>query len=172
MMGKESYLSGPEAPALSETPSYEHNQDEELSTETFADYFSSEEMATAENQLDDSNYPDTTHQQIRSDGLVLEIESDFIQEVDSNRKHIKKTVQQKTQNPHQSPAIRTANKLNQGAKKDVSFNVGERVFHEEYGEGVLEKIGGTGHRAIGVVRFEGGNRTRSFVLTHGALKKI
>ena len=172
MMGKESYLSGPEAPALSETPSCEHNQDEELSTETFADYFSSEEMATAENQLDESNYPDTTHQQIRSDGLVLEIESDFIQEVDSNRKNIKKTVQQKTQNPHQSPAIRTANKLNQGAKKDVSFNVGERVFHEEYGEGVLEKIGGTGHRAIGVVRFEGGNRTRSFVLTHGALKKI
>ena len=172
MMGKESYLSGPEAPALSEMPSCEHNQDEELSTETFADYFSSEEMAPAENQLDDSNYPDTTHQQIRSDGLVLEIESDFIQEVDSNRKHIKKTVQQKTQNPHLSPAIRTANKLNQGAKKDISFDVGERVFHEEYGEGILEKIGGTGHRAIGVVRFENGNRTRSFVLTHGALKKI
>ena len=90
----------------------------------------------------------------------------------THRKHIKKTVQQKTQNPHLSPAIRTANKLNQGVTKDTSFDVGERVFHEEYGEGVLEKIGGTGHRAIGVVRFEGGHRTRSFVLTHGALKKI
>ena len=46
------------------------------------------------------------------------------------------------------------------------------MLHEEYGEGVLEKIGGTGHRAIGVVRFEGATRTRSFVLMHGALKKI
>lgn len=73
---------------------------------------------------------------------------------------------------HQSPAIQTANKLNQRKKIDVTFDVGEKVFHEEYGEGVLEKIGGTGHRAIGTVRFEGANRTRSFVLIHGALKKI
>ena len=46
------------------------------------------------------------------------------------------------------------------------------MFHEEYGEGVLEKIGGAGYRTIGVVRFNGANRTRSFVLIHGALKKI
>ncbi|MEO2042109.1 MAG: 3'-5' exonuclease, partial [Pirellulales bacterium] len=172
MLGEESYLSGPEAPALSETPSCEHNQDEEFSTKSFANYFSREEEGTVEDQLDDSNYLDTTHQQTRSDGLVLEIESDFIQEVDFDRKHVKKTAQQKTPNPHQSPSILTANKLHQGTPKEVSFDIGDRVFHEEYGEGVLEKIGGTGHRTIGVVRFDGANRTRSFVLKHGALKKI
>ena len=129
-------------------------------------------MTASESQLDESTYPDTTHQKIRSDGLVLEIESDFIQEVDSDRKHTKKTVEQKSPTLHQSPAIQTANKLNQRKKPDINFNVGERVSHEEYGEGVLEKISGTGHRAIGVIRFEGANRTRSFVLMHGALKKI
>ena len=60
----------------------------------------------------------------------------------------------------------------ESVKPKIAFDVGENAFHEEYGEGVLEKIGGTGHRAIGVVRFEGANRTRSFVLIHGALKKI
>ena len=172
MMGKESYLSGPEAPSLSETPSYEHNQDEELSTEAFADYFSKEEVAASESQLDESHYPDTTHQKTRPDGLVLEIESDFIQEVDLDRKLTNKIVEQKSPALHQSPAIQTANKLIQRKKTDITFDVGERVLHEEYGEGVLEKIGGTGHRAIGVVRFEGADRTRSFVLMHGALKKI
>ena len=171
MLGQESYLAGPEAPTLSETTN-EHNQDEAFSTEAFAGYFSREEVGTAEDQLDDSNYMDSTHQQKRSDGLVLEIESEFIQEVDSDRKHVKTTAKQKTPSLHQSPSILTANKLNQSVSKEVSFNVGERVFHEEYGEGVLEKIGGAGHRTIGVVRFDGANRTRSFVLIHGALKKI
>ena len=172
MMGKESYLSGPEAPALNETPSYEHNQDEGFSTEIFADYFSKEEVIPSENQLDEPNYPDTTQKKTRPDGLVLEIESDFIQEVDSDRKLTKKTVEQDSPTLHQSPAIQTANKLKQRKKTDIIFDVGEKVFHEEYGEGILEKIGGTGHRAIGVVRFEGANRTRSFVLIHGAIKKI
>ena len=115
---------------------------------------------------------DSTHQQKRSDGLVLEIESEFIQEVDFDEKHVKTTAKQKKPSPHQSPSILTANKLNQSVSKEVSFDVGERVFHEEYGEGVLEKIGRAGHRTIGVVRFDGANRTRSFVLIHGALKKI
>ena len=172
MMGKESYLSGPEAPALSETPSYEHNQDEGFSTETFADYFSKEEVIASESQLDEPYCPDATHKKTRPDGLVLEIESDFIQEVASDKKITKKSVEQNSPAFHQSPAIKTANKLNQRKKIDVTFDVGEKVFHEEYGEGVLEKIGGTGHRAIGAVRFEGANRTRSFVLIHGALKKI
>ena len=172
MMGKESYLSGPEAPALSETPSYEHNQDEGFSTEVFTDYFSKEEMIPVESQLDEPNYPDITHKKTRPDGLVLEIESDFIEEVDSDRKLIEKTVEQNSSGLHQSPAIKTANKLKQRKNTDMTFDVGEKVFHEEYGEGVLEKIGGTGHRAIGVVRFEGAHRTRSFILIHGALKKI
>ena len=172
MMGKESYLSGPEAPALSETPSYEHNQDEGFSTEVFTDYFSKEEMIPFESQLDEPNYPDITHKKTRPDGLVLEIESDFIEEVDSDRKLIEKTVEQNSPGLHQSPAIKTANKLKQRKNTDMTFDVGEKVFHEEYGEGVLEKIGGTGHRAIGVVRFEGAHRTRSFILIHGALKKI
>ena len=73
---------------------------------------------------------------------------------------------------HESPAIQTANELNKKIKTDITFDVGERVIHEEYGEGVIEKIGGTGHKSIGTVRFEGADRTRRFVLTHGALKKI
>ena len=46
------------------------------------------------------------------------------------------------------------------------------MLHEDHGEGVVEKVGGLGPRAIGVVRFQGADRTRSFVLIHGALKKL
>jgi hypothetical protein len=101
------------------------------------------------------------------------MDSDFIQEEDQKKSRSKPLKKQKvTLKSIQSPAISTANKLHHKKEKDVSFNVGDTVVHEEYGEGILEKVGGAGPRAIGVVRFQNANRTRSFVLVHGALKKV
>lgn len=172
MLGKESYLAGPEAPALNEMPSDEHNQDEGFSTDAFAEYFSKDAGTNSENQLNEEDFSGTTNAQTRPDGLVLEIDSGFVQELEPNRKLTAKEVKRVAPALHESPAIQTANELNKKIKTDITFDVGERVFHEEYGEGVLEKIGGTGHKSIGTVRFEGADRTRRFVLTHGALKKI
>tara|TARA_Y100000385_G_scaffold255777_1_gene281639 strand:- start:1155 stop:1634 length:480 start_codon:yes stop_codon:yes gene_type:complete len=153
---------------------YEHNQDEShVSNDSFADYFSTAEPNDSDNHLNESSHTKRTHEQTRSDGLVLEMDSDFIQAEDHEK--IQTTQLRKSKvslRSNQSPAISTANKLNQRKEKEVSFNVGDTVFHEDHGEGVVEKVGGLGPRAIGVVRFQGADRTRSFVLVHGALKKL
>jgi co-chaperonin GroES (HSP10) len=112
-------------------------------------------------------------EQVRPDGLVLEIDSDFTQEEDQKKSRSKPLKKQNvTLKSIQSPAISTANKLDHKKEKDISFNVGDTVVHEEYGEGIVEKVGGVGPRAIGVVQFQASNRTRSFILIHGALKKV
>ncbi|MBT4158869.1 MAG: hypothetical protein HOD99_08520, partial [Planctomycetaceae bacterium] len=174
MMGEESYLCGPEAPSMRDASDHEHNQDvSHVSNDTFADYFSSSETDDSDNHLIESSHAKQTHEQTRPDGLVLEMDSEFIQAEDHEK--IQTTPLRKQQvslRPHQSPAISTANKLNQRKEKEVSFNVGDTVLHEDHGEGVVEKVGGLGPRAIGVVRFQGADRTRSFVLIHGALKKL
>ena len=90
MLGKESYLAGPEAPALNEMPSDEHNQDEGFSTDAFADYFSKDAGTNSENQLNEEDFSGTTNAQTRPDGLVLEIDSGFVQELEPNRKLTKK----------------------------------------------------------------------------------
>jgi DNA helicase-2/ATP-dependent DNA helicase PcrA len=174
MMGEESFLCGPEAPSMRDISDYEHNQDENyVSDDTFADYFSSTETNDSDNHLIESFHTKRTHEQTRSDGLVLEMDSDFIQAEDHEKSQpIPFKKPKASLRPHQSPAISTANKLNQRKEKEVSFSVGDTVFHEDHGEGVVEKVGGLGPRAIGVVRFQGADRTRSFVLVHGALKKL
>jgi hypothetical protein len=101
------------------------------------------------------------------------MDSDFVQDEDHEKRRVEPLKKQRVASKLiQSPAISTANKLHHKKEKDVSFNVGDTVLHEEYGEGILEKVGGVGPRAIGVVRFQDANRTRSFVLVHGALKKV
>ncbi len=53
---------------------------------------------------------------------------------------------------------------------ECSFEVGQRVRHPEYGEGVLTKISGVGARSVGTVDFEGPAGTRKFILGHGMLE--
>ena len=174
MMGEESYLCGPEAPSIRNASDDELNQDEHyVSHDTFANYFSSAETHTPDDHFNESSYSKQTDEQIRPDGLVLEIDSDFIQEEDHEKRRVEPLKKQRVASKSiQSPAISTANKLHHKKERDISFNVGDTVLHEEYGEGILVKVGGVGPRAIGVVRFQDANRTRSFVLVHGALKKV
>jgi DNA helicase-2/ATP-dependent DNA helicase PcrA len=49
---------------------------------------------------------------------------------------------------------------------------GQRVRHEEYGEGVIAGISGSGPRSIGTVIFDGPAGTRKFILGHGALEPV
>jgi DNA helicase-2/ATP-dependent DNA helicase PcrA len=49
---------------------------------------------------------------------------------------------------------------------------GQRVRHDEYGEGVIAGISGSGPRSIGTVIFDGPAGTRKFILGHGALEPV
>jgi len=71
-----------------------------------------------------------------------------------------------------SPALRAANELGSKRQQVTHFEVGQRVYHAEYGEGVLERISGNGPRAVAAVRFTNTHRTRSFVLAHGGLQLL
>jgi hypothetical protein len=53
-----------------------------------------------------------------------------------------------------------------------TYQVGQRVRHDEYGEGTLAGISGTGPRAVGTVLFDGPAGTRKFILGHGALSPV
>jgi len=49
---------------------------------------------------------------------------------------------------------------------------GQRVRHAEYGEGVIERIGGTGAKAIGTIHFDGDEVRRTFILAHAPLERV
>ena len=57
------------------------------------------------------------------------------------------------------------------ASQDPQFEEGQRVRHDEYGEGILTKISGVGGRSVGTVEFDGTAGTRKFILGHGALER-
>jgi len=50
-----------------------------------------------------------------------------------------------------------------------TYDIGQRVRHAEYGDGVITGISGTGPRAVGTVLFDGPAGTRKFILGHGSL---
>ena len=52
----------------------------------------------------------------------------------------------------------------------TSYAEGQRVRHAEYGEGVIERIGGTGTKAIGTIHFDGDEVRRTFILAHAPLE--
>lgn len=52
------------------------------------------------------------------------------------------------------------------------FAEGQRVRHAEYGEGVIERIGGTGAKAIGTIHFDGDEIRRTFILAHAPLERL
>ena len=76
------------------------------------------------------------------------------------------------------PAARSAGlaamseKLAALASPPVELTPGQRVRHAEYGEGVLEKIGGTGPRMVGTVLFDGTAGRRTFILSHATLEPL
>jgi len=54
----------------------------------------------------------------------------------------------------------------------AAFTEGQRVRHAEYGEGVIERIGGTGAKAIGTIHFDGDEIRRTFILAHAPLERL
>jgi DNA helicase-2/ATP-dependent DNA helicase PcrA len=58
------------------------------------------------------------------------------------------------------------------ARPAHTFACGQRVRHDEYGEGVIAGISGHGPRSVGTVIFDGPAQTRKFILSHGALKPV
>lgn len=58
------------------------------------------------------------------------------------------------------------------AKPSPQLQPGQRVRHPEYGEGLLERIGGVGPRMVGTVLFDGIAGRRTFILCHATLEPL
>ena len=56
------------------------------------------------------------------------------------------------------------------AAPSTTYAEGQRVRHAEYGEGVIERIGGTGTKAIGTIHFDCDEVRRTFILAHAPLE--
>jgi len=65
-----------------------------------------------------------------------------------------------------------AEKLAALAKPVAAVEPGQRVRHAEYGEGTVERVGGTGPRMVGTVRFDGPAGRRTFILAHATLEAL
>ncbi|MFM8579323.1 MAG: ATP-dependent helicase [Planctomycetaceae bacterium] len=73
---------------------------------------------------------------------------------------------------HLTTADRLADPFERGNRSDRhDFHEGQRVRHPDYGEGMVERIGGVGPKAVGTVRFDTAGR-RTFVLALAALEPI
>ncbi|NBS31468.1 MAG: AAA family ATPase [Planctomycetia bacterium] len=166
MLGEETLLTGPEAPALGQADTSFDDADWHADpTDPFADCFESHPDAVDDLPVEQPN-PAPAHRLERPDGLVLE--------VDGERPAADPPPAQKPPGRKRKAAdlaIRLASELGAPAEPPV-LQTGERVAHETYGPGTLERISGSGPRAIGVVRFDGALRTRSFVLAHGGLQRL
>ena len=73
---------------------------------------------------------------------------------------------------HSAGLSAMSKKLAALAKPEVSLQPGQRVRHAEYGDGLLEKIGGSGPRMVGTVIFDGAAGRRTFILTHATLEPL
>jgi len=166
MLGEETLLTGPEAPTLEQTASSFDDADWHTDpADPFADCFESHPDAVDDLPVEQPNAAPAPQLE-RPDGLVLE--------VDGERPATGQSPAQKPARRKRKAAdlaIRLASELGAPAEPPV-LQTGERVAHETYGPGTLERISGTGPRAIGVVRFDGASRTRSFVLAHGGLQRL
>ncbi|MBL7194293.1 MAG: UvrD-helicase domain-containing protein [Pirellulales bacterium] len=58
------------------------------------------------------------------------------------------------------------------AKPAIELKPGQRVRHAEYGDGLLEKVGGAGPRMVGTVIFDGSAGRRTFILSHATLEPV
>jgi len=104
---------------------------------------------------------------LRPDGLVLELEEGA-----------EETLIAPSQRIQQSPAanFETAAQLSRrpggGVVPKRSFEMGQRVRHVEYGEGIIAGLSGTGPRCIGTVIFDNPASSRKFILGHGAIEPV
>ena len=168
MLGEETLLTGPEAPALEQAAtSFDEADWHSDSADPFADCFESQPDAVDDLSIEEPNATAVPRLQ-RPDGLVLEVDGED-EGPAADQSPVQKTVGRKRQTA--DLAIRLASELGAPAEPPI-LQTGERVTHETYGSGTLERISGSGPRAIGVVRFDGASRTRSFVLAHGGLQRL
>ena len=65
-----------------------------------------------------------------------------------------------------------AARMESGGRPRLTFAVGQRVRHADYGDGAITGISGTGPRSVGTVIFDGPAGTRKFILGHGALVPV
>ncbi|MEI7781521.1 MAG: CmcI family methyltransferase, partial [Planctomycetota bacterium] len=149
MTGSETVLTGPEAPASGN-----------LTVECFF-----AEDPAGDDRCDDENFAADAEaapaaQITRQDGLTLELE-DAPAAVPRRRP------------TRESPAFATAADLAArlgGIKPKHNLSAGQRVWHAEYGAGLLSGVSGTGPRSVGTVIFDGPAGTRKFILGHGAIE--
>ena len=168
MLGEETLLTGPEAPALEQAAtSFDEADWHSDSADPFADCFESQPDVVDDLSIEELNATAVPRLQ-RPDGLVLEVDGED-EGPAADQSPVQKTVGRKRQTA--DLAIRLASELGAPAEPPI-LQTGERVTHETYGSGTLERISGSGPRAIGVVRFDGASRTRSFVLAHGGLQPL
>ena len=168
MLGEETLLTGPEAPALEQAAtSFDEADWHSDSADPFADCFESQPDAVDDLSIEEPNATAVPRLQ-RPDGLVLEVDGED-EGPAADQSPVQKTVGRKRQTA--DLAIRLASELGAPAEPPI-LQTGERVTHATYGSGTLERISGSGPRAIGVVRFDGASRTRSFVLAHGGLQRL
>ena len=168
MLGEETLLTGPEAPALEQAAtSFDEADWHSDSADPFADCFESQPDVVDDLSIEEPNATAVPRLQ-RPDGLVLEVDGED-EGPAADQSPVQKTVGRKRQTA--DLAIRLASELGAPAEPPI-LQTGERVTHETYGSGTLERISGSGPRAIGVVRFDGASRTRSFVLAHGGLQRL
>lgn len=163
MTGTETVVTGAEAPASGATWARWGVADDE-------DYA---QVATDDSADDATAATDGGPTTLRPDGLVLELD-----ELD---------VSEKRAAPHNNrqraamsgrrgldAAIERATDLASrlGGLQPVkrTYEIGQRVRHADYGEGIISGISGTGLRAVGSVIFDGPAGTRKFILGHGALE--
>ena len=173
MIGEETLLTGPEAPSL--TTSSQHAAAEDWAAaedDPFADYFSDGPADEPAEGCDELTAAASPRQHQRPDGLVLEVEDEFTPAVEETASTEVTRPPPDLASLRSSPAIRTANELGQSRPQAADFQVGQQVHHADYGDGTIERISGTGPRAIAAVRFADAARTRSFVLAHGGLQPL
>jgi hypothetical protein len=163
MTGTETVVTGAEAPASGATWARWGVADDE-------DYA---QIATDDSADDATAATDGGPTTLRPDGLVLELdESDASEEraaphnnrqraAMSGRRGLDAAIERATD---------LASRLGGLQPVKRTYEIGQRVRHTDYGEGIISGISGTGLRAVGSVIFDGPAGTRKFILGHGALE--
>ena len=156
MTGSETVVCGSEAPTDAEGFRFDPFGDAARRAAADDDEYS---------QLDDERPQRTPAARPRSDGLVLELDDAPAAEPAARPRRrspeaaIERATDLAERMAGRQPTART-------------YQVGQRVRHDEYGEGTLAGISGTGPRAVGTVIFDGPAGTRKFILGHGALAPV
>ena len=155
MTGSETVVTGAEAPATADGPRFDPFGD--AARRAAADFDEYSQLEAEPPHRSPAARP-------RADGLVLEFDDAPPGESRPRRRRSAEAVIERATDlaermAGRQPAART-------------YQVGQRVRHDEYGEGVIAGISGTGPRAVGTVLFDGPAGTRKFILGHGALAPV